>query len=319
MQQNLRHLQRSMETHDLQDLRVRLDKAILAQHDRIRGGPNRRLAEGEGSGHAPLLTTEARGHGPHPIRHGSPLAFAAANDSSRTALAALFPILPASDTVSLTQHQRCDVAHARQHELIMFALTPYERCLVREAGSPLATRWLSIPPTSVSKALSNHEVSGGLQYRSFFQPKPHLTCPACQKFFHHGHQDTCDKGMTRRDQRHRDIQRVIASALRTVKGASVALEPLMGSANERNDIKIRSCPPATPDNLDVDTTVHSLSVIKLPPGRILSSATFRSIPSTLPIPVDSLAKQSQRELDDLVDGWARSSSTKRMRFLATLI
>ena len=176
-----------------------------------------------------------------------------------------------------------------------------------EASSPLARRWLSVIPSSPSDSLSNHEVSCGLQYRSLYQTKSNLTCNACHKSYYHGHHETCEGGLERRAQRHNEIQRHIAWALRTVRGVSVQLEPTMGSDNSRNDIHIRTSPPSTLPPADVDTTIHSLA------ARLGSSSTHRPVMDipfrTVTVPSSpnwsaSIVKHSTSVLDGHTRAWA---------------
>ena len=87
LQQDLRHLQRSLASDDLLDVWRRLDAAILAQHDRMQGGVVGDIPRSAGLKLIPTLPTKLGGMGLLSHSAVSRFAFAAAKDLSLNTLA----------------------------------------------------------------------------------------------------------------------------------------------------------------------------------------------------------------------------------------
>ena len=145
MQQNLRHLQRSLESDDLVYQWDKLDTILRDAVIRIRGLPSR----AEHTLHATLISLPVRmgGLGILSYKTVAPQAYAAASEAADSTLA---PILtPESfrdSTQPITQHQRCQEIFVGNREALLGSLTPERAKTVVEASSKLGRVWLTTIP-----------------------------------------------------------------------------------------------------------------------------------------------------------------------------
>lgn len=266
-QQDLRHLQRSLDTSDLGDIWDRLDSAYTSIITDMRS------STGSGPADAELISLPAKmgGMGILSHRECSVHARAAAEESADAILA---PILGEGREDGLDdevkgQGERCQEAFEIRRDALLERLEDKERKSMVENGSPLARKWMSAIPYNSTGHLTNFELSCGLHYRTLLPPL--LPCRHCTSPIELGHDEVC-RGATRPQYtivRHNGIVNAIADALRSVSGTRVQLEPLTTDhgSQRRNDLLVWGS-----DGLGNATTEHDVKVYS-----ILGDKVYKSV------------------------------------------
>ena len=313
LQQNLRHLQRSLESHDLHHLWTRLDCAIISQHNRIRGAPAPSTPGSAARLLLPTLPARLGGMGLLSFRQVAPKAFAASTDLASSVLSKLIPAIPSPSPGFLSQKDRCAPFFLHLRNQLFSVLSPTERLRVLENASFVGRRWLSVIPHCPQTILSNAEIASALHFRSLHNPFGGSTCRQCHNPYSLGHSENCSAGRANRTRRHNDVLWAIVHAFRITKGVSATAEPIIGHTTSRNDISIRGTLESQVPPMDLDVTVHSLARIGISPDEAGSST-----PATLAIatPTSDLVAQAEAAFQKIASSWARVKLNKVARNLS---
>lgn len=258
LQQNLRHLQRSLRSDDLKHLWERLDKSLANSVRRIRaaGSPAPSQAIDDTLIALPI---KLGGLGILSFKTCAPLAFAAASEASDTLLA---PLLDQdTDTTNqtvLSQRERCQEAFLAARDSLLESLDPRSAKSLIEASSLLGRKWLSVIPFSAALRLSDFDVSAALHARTLL-PGAATHCRHCGAPNQLGHDEICLRRAPWTMARHEQAKRTIGMALATVEGVQVHLEPMITGTQRRNDIRITGSASSGLSSEDIDITIVSLA------------------------------------------------------------
>ncbi|UOH80215.1 hypothetical protein LQV05_002864 [Cryptococcus neoformans] len=240
IQQNLRHLQRSLRSDDLVDLWERLDTMLWEEVKRMRMRQREDTVEEEALGRS-LTKLPARlgGLGLLSFKDVAPLAYRSAAEASETLLDN--PGLlssPEEPPTPVPQRIRCAELWESQQEAILHNLGDTERKRLTENASRLGRSWLSVIPYLQPLRLSNVEIASGLHDRTL----------VTTSYAEH------ENPWTQR--RHDAINRVIFQHLKQIQGATVEIEPHTLSGQRRNDLRVRGSSALA--FADYDLKVYSL-------------------------------------------------------------
>ncbi|EAL19915.1 hypothetical protein CNBG0010 [Cryptococcus deneoformans B-3501A] len=168
IQQNLRHLQRSLRSDDLVDLWERLDTMLWEEVKRMRMRQREDTVEEEALGRS-LTKLPARlgGLGLLSFKDVAPLAYRSAAEASDTLLDNLGLLSsPEEPPTPVPQRTRCAELWESQQEAILRNLGDTERKRLTENASRLGRSWLSVIPYLQPLRLSNVEIASGLHDRT---------------------------------------------------------------------------------------------------------------------------------------------------------
>ena len=259
VQQNLRHLQRSLKSDDLVHLWDKLDTTLREAVARIRGLPR---PTDQLDAAVISLPIKMGGLGVLSYKTVAPHAYAAASEAADATLA---PILtPGSlpdSTQLITQHQRCQEIFTGNKEALLGSLTPEQAKAVVEASSKLGRVWLTTIPFQPSLRLTDFEVAAALQLRTLAGERE-AHCTNCGETNFFGHPEVCLQRKFRRVARHEGAKHIMGQALASTPGTRVRLEPLGHQTSRRNDIQVFSLLGSQATglaNAEYDLTVVSLA------------------------------------------------------------
>jgi hypothetical protein len=260
-QQDLRHLQRTLDTSDLGDVWDRLDAAyskIII---------NARASQQPGPFDSDLITLPAKMGGMGILSHKecSPHARAAAMQAADTMLVGLLdeaiPDGVGDERVDArSQGQRCTAALEIRRDCLMEKMEDKERKCMVESGSVLGRRWLTSIPWNESSRLSNFEISTALHYRLVTNLV--FICDFCGHEPELGHDECCT--ITGRPRytitRHNRILRAVGDALDSIQGVRVEIEPATTEhgSKKRNDLRVFGSNIIKSSNTEHDVKVYSL-------------------------------------------------------------
>ena len=235
IQQNLRHLQRSLPTHDLGHLWKRLDTSL---HNAL---ARNRSADRQGPHDPALITLPVKlgGLGLLSFETCAPLAFQAATALSHTVLAPLLGSELADDSAPPTQRELCHKTFVEQRDALADTLTAPERAQLLESASVLGRKWLDTIPFNNSLRLSDFDLSAALQVRTMV-PERDTHCQHCGAPSDLGHDEVCHQRHPWTLWRHEAVKNAIGNALGTLHGITARLEPPTHGTSRRNDISIVS-------------------------------------------------------------------------------
>lgn len=264
MQQDLRHLQRSLRSDDLGDLWAELDMVIWDAAARIRAAQGTRDFEKD----KVIFKLPARMGGLGLLSHQdcAPLAFATASESSDLLLTPLLGPPPSAPLLSdnddpdsiVPQRTRCAAMFATERDRFFASLDQTSRQTMLESSTTLGRRWLNVIPFSVRHRLSNFEVSAALHIRSL-RTGNHTACQRCGELNVLGHDEICGARDAWRVARHEQVKRVLTEALGRLPGVQATMEPFIGRTYRRNDIKVTGSRESGISSCEYDITVISLA------------------------------------------------------------
>jgi hypothetical protein len=235
VQQNLRHLQRSLKSDDLIHLWDRLDTTLREAVARIRGVP-RPTDQLD----AAVISLPIKMGGLGILSYKTVAPHAAASEAADATLA---PILtPGSlpdSTQLITQHQRRQEIFMGNREALLGSLNPEQAKAVVEASSKLGRVWLTTIPFQPSLRLTDFEVAAALQLRTLAGERE-AHCTNCGETNFFGHPEVCLQRRFRRVARHEGAKHIMGQALASTPGTRVRLEPLGHLTSRRNDIQVFS-------------------------------------------------------------------------------
>ena len=298
IQQDLRHLQRSLKSDDLTELWQELDTAMWDACRLIRGssGP---LNEAKDNA---LMALPVRKGGLGLLSHEvcAPHAYAASQDASQRVLAAAYGTATPNDPPPKSQRERCQQVFAQAHSDFLQTLNIQEQQAVMEAGSVLGRQWLSVIPFNLANRLTDFEVSAAIHLRTL-QASSWTTCRHCGQPNRFGHDEVCASRAKWTVARHEQVKHVLASTLSTLDGVQVTLEPFIAGTTRRNDICITGSRASGMANHEYDITVVSLAThdatATVPPPRLDPTTSVEAIATaTAHRFLDSIARNKRRRL-----------------------
>ena len=257
IQQNLRHLQRSLRSDDLVDLWERLDTMLWEEVKRMRMRQREDTVEEEALGRS-LTKLPARlgGLGLLSFKDVAPLAYRSAAEASDTLLDNLGLLSsPEEPPTPIPQRTRCAELWESQQEAILRNLGDTERKRLTENASRLGRSWLSVIPYLQPLRLSNVEIASGLHDRTLVGSSIPV-CRFCGSDSPLGHDELCRARNPWTQRRHNAINRVIYQHLKQIQGATVEIEPHTLSGQRRNDLRVRGSSALA--FTDYDLKVYSL-------------------------------------------------------------
>ena len=314
LQANLRHLQRSLRTDDLDSPWLALDNALLERLLLIRGSP-RRLASDAG-----LATLPARLGGMGLLSHAecSPHARAAMAESAdllvNAALAPLDDPDPDAAPVVVSQRARCQAAFATRREALLCALPASSATTILDNSSPVARRWLAVIPFGPALRLSASEVAAGLHVRTLCPGKDDA-CSLCAQPNDLGHDEVCNARPLWRIARHEQVKALLTKHLKSVAGTTVKLEPFVPGSHLRTDLRIAGTASYNGPLSEFDVSVVAAATLggrRPPPASpSLSAAASASATSSIPsldasLPASALAASNLLAPLTLVENEKRS-------------
>ena len=232
IQQNLRHLQRSLPSHDLQHLWRRLDCSLYNAVARIRS------ADRQGP-HDPALITlpiKLGGLGLLSFEACAPMAFQASTALSDVTLAPLLDSELPDDHSPPTQRELCYRRFVEQRDALGDTLSAPERSQLLESASVLGKNCLDTIAFNNSLRLSDFEVSAALQVRTMV-PERHSHCQHFGSPSDLSHDEVCAQRHPWTLWRHEAVKNAIGNALGSLQGITARLEPPTHGASRRNDIR----------------------------------------------------------------------------------
>jgi hypothetical protein len=264
VQQDLRHLQRTLRSDDLDHVWDRLDSAIWEAARRIRGARDPDVPAYDTT----ILSLPVRLGGLGLLSHRicSPPAYAAASESSDHLLSSLIGPPPAPPTLAdsdnpdsiLSQRLRCQPIFEVERERLFGSISQLGQQSVLEAASALGRKWLSVIPYYQSLRLTDFEVSSALHIRTLLIGH-WVQCQFCGIINEIGHDEVCGARRSWVLARHEQVKRAVGDALEGIPGARIELEPAIGMTQRRNDIRITGSRESGISSHEYDVSVVSLA------------------------------------------------------------
>jgi hypothetical protein len=268
VQQDLRHLQRTLKSDDLSDQWDELDNLLWDTVRQLRGstGPLDQPTDNT------LLALPIRLGGVGILSHKTcaPHAYAASLEQSNMLLDPLFGTDVRDHQPPKSQHDRCQEVFTTTLATLLPSLQSTQQQAVLEAGSILGRQWLSIIPYNAANRLTNFEVSAALHLRTLLTGN-WVICRHCGQPNTFGHDEVCPHRAKWTVARHEQIKRTIANTLSTLPDTQVHLEPFIANTARRNDISITGSRQSGMASHEYDITVVSLATqqargVGPPPG-----------------------------------------------------
>jgi len=261
VQQDVRHLQRTLKTDDLPGCWTALDGRLGKEIKRLSAG----RPEASPTTDA-LIKLPARFGGLGVLSHAdcSIHAKAAAQDDSD---AVLGPLLGESgrgerqdgspEPEKLSQASRCSQMWKEQRDNLLKDMDDKARKLLTEAASPIGRKWISIIPYNPTLRLSDYDVATGLAYRLQSPPETGH-CLWCGDKAELGHDELCLTRPRGTIGRHDAIVRTIGRYLASDHSTQVEIEPHTQEGRRRNDIQWKGAPSHGRATVHFDVKVVSL-------------------------------------------------------------
>jgi hypothetical protein len=261
IQQDVRHLQRTLKTDDLPDCWTALDNRLATEIKRLSAGnPNASTTVDA------LLKLPARFGGMGILSHAdcSGHAKAAAQDDSDAVLAPLLGLtlpVPSQDSTDQletpSQADRCKAMWKDQRDALLKDMDDKARKLLMEAASPIGRKWISIIPYNPTLRLSDYDVATGLAYR-LQSPSETGHCLWCGDKAELGHDELCLVRPRGTIGRHDAIVRTVGRYLASDHSTQVEIEPHTQEGRRRNDIQWKGAPSHGRATVHFDVKVVSL-------------------------------------------------------------
>jgi hypothetical protein len=176
-----------------------------------------------------------------------------------TLLASLLDLdIDTANQTVLSQRERCQEAFLATRDSLLESLDPQSAKSVTEASSLLGREWLSVIPFSPALRLSDFEVSAALHAQALL-PGAATHRRHCGAPNQLGHDGICLRRAPWTAGRHEQAKRAIGTALATVEGVQVHLEPLVTGTRRRNDIRITGSASSGLSSEDIDITIVPLA------------------------------------------------------------
>lgn len=239
IQQNLRHLQRSLRTDDLKEYWEKMDQELWDEVQRMRTrqteGSEAENMLGKKLSHLPA---RFGGLGLLSFTDVAPLANKAAAAQADKYLANIFALDLPDEAPTPSQRELCSSMWEHQQTAILEGLNDPGRKRLIENASGIGKRWLNVVPYFQPLRLSNQEVATGLHDRTLVGSSLAI-CSFCGSDSPLGHDELCRSRNSWAQRRHDSINRIIHRGLQSVEGAVVSIEPRTLEGQRRNDLRVR--------------------------------------------------------------------------------
>jgi hypothetical protein len=261
IQQDIRHLQRTLKTDDIMDAWEKLDARMEMEVKRMTAGGDK-----DGASARILLNLPARlgGVGVLSYKDCAPLAWQAATEEADTTLDSILGPAPDRRQRETTgaplvksQGERCKEMWGKQQEELLEKMDDKERKLLIESASTIGRKWLSVIPYRQQLRLSDYDIATGLAYRLQVPPSSGH-CRWCGDEASLGHDELCLNRTRGTIQRHNAIARAIAQQISSDHSSTVDLEPSTFEGARRNDIRWHGAPTHGRQTVDYDVKVYSV-------------------------------------------------------------
>ena len=304
IQQQLRHLLRSLDPTGLTEIWERVDKAVLTTIRELRNNKE----ENPWDQAVAALPLKKGGLGLAPHAELAPEAYRASNQAADSFLAGIGyppqdltptpppspegtgeppPDNPLTDSPQESDpetdqgyhqpppsHQEAtkNIQKRKERELLQLISTPMKRALV-ENSSFLGSHWLTVLPTTKHHTLADSEFSEALSQRMLLDSKAQqgsscLKCGEPQCFLHH---QACRKSVKGTTSRHDFIKKALSKAYKSVPGNQVQEEVALPGGSLRTDIRVVSI-SGTVQHYDLTiVSIHGSSTNKKDPLEALRS------------------------------------------------
>lgn len=250
LQQNLRHLMRTLDTADIADAWDELDEQLWEALRRIRNAQHRPETDAA----VMSLPLKMGGCGLLSYRECAPHARTAARQSSAAVLAEADGRTPDDASLMISQGERCRTAFQRRRQQLMEQLDGYERRQLLDNASQLGTMWLHAIPYDRQHQLSDADVSAALHLRTLC--RGHSTCCThCSKPNAAGHDELCDGRPNWRLARHEMVKRLLAKCAAAVDNTTITMEPAIEGTAMRTDFRVTG-----PASLNGSATEYDLTI-----------------------------------------------------------
>jgi len=261
IQQDVRHLQRTLKTDDLPGCWAALDNRLSTEVKRLAAG----RPDASDTVDA-LVKLPARFGGLGILSHAdcSAHAKAAAQDDSDAVLTPLLGVSARSEQPNttpepetLSQAARCSHMWKDQQDNLLKNMDDKARKLLVEAASPIGRKWISIIPYNPTLRLSDYDVATGLAYR-LQSPSDTGHCLWCGDKSELGHDELCLTRPRATIGRHDAVVRTIGRYLASDHSTQVEIEPHTQEGRRRNDIQWNGAPSHGRATIHFDIKVVSL-------------------------------------------------------------
>jgi hypothetical protein len=302
IQQDVRHLQRTLNTTDLPNCWDALDERLALEVKRLTEGGDRMLDKS-----SILSKLPARLGGIGILSHAdcAPHAWEAAQGESDRILVPLVGQIGSRERRDgspeeerRSQADRCREMWVEQRDRILEKMEDRERKLLMEAASTMGRKWLSVIPYNHPLRLSDYDIATGLAYRLQVRAREGH-CGWCGDKAELGHDEICLNRPRATIGRHDAIVRVIGRHLASNHSTSVDIEPHTQEGQRRNDIQWTGSPSHGRSTIHFDVKVVSLLGAK-------SHSTTTRPPAGTQL-VDHANKQCIKHLDT----YARRATSAR--------
>jgi hypothetical protein len=260
-QQDLRHLQRSLDTHDIQHVWTRLDAAYSKTIKNMRASKR----SGKYDDELIHLPVKMGGMGVLSHREVSLHARAASIANSDKVIAGILDQESEEVADNRGQGVRCTEALEARRNRMIAGMDDLERKSMVENASSLGRSWLGASPLTPSTRLDNFQLSTALHYRLLVFPD---SCNYCGRqglllgTGSLGHDELCRDPKRPRwtITRHNVIVNALADAIKSVKDTRVIVEPATtdhGSLR-RNDLLVFGSAALGNATTEHDVKVYSI-------------------------------------------------------------
>lgn len=259
LQQNLRHLGRTLKTDDLSDLLADHDEALWRTPLLFRAASHPTARDSA----LLKLPVKLGGLGILSFEDTAPLARAASQEAALEVLLPLFSFPELDRHEPEAQGTRTRAMSTRQHAALVRTLSGPELCMLAENASLLGRRWLSVIPYSQNLLMSDKEVSTALHARTLCSGTERhcLLCGAENVILH---DEVCMKMENVRLARHEQLKKIFIQTLSQAARTTVTNEPALtrrdgddSLINGRTDFRVRGS-AAQGGQTEYDLTIISV-------------------------------------------------------------
>jgi hypothetical protein len=250
IQQNLRHLMRTLDSSGLEDLWAELDTLLHAALRRIRNSP--RFMDSDATLFS--LPPSFGGLGVPRFADCIPHARAAMTDTAIHTIDSAFGSAEDPGPTPPKQGVRLTKMYAKQQEAFLSTSSPSDCITLADNSSSLGRRWLTTIPYFPALRLSDPEVSAALHIRTLC-PGQSPNCRHCALPNIPGHDDLCSARPNWRLARHEVVKKSLMRHLSSIPQVAITPEPPVPDSNMRTDFRITGVASPLGVSSELDLTI----------------------------------------------------------------
>ena len=251
IQQDLRHLQRTLWMGDAPEEWDPLDNALWDSLKLLRGSP--RVQPWDEWIFS--LPSSLGGMGIPSHREIAPLAYETMADTAEVTLKPISdPGSDEDDFIVRPQRQRCAEHYGHSHQQLLNSLTHEQQNIMVDNGSKLGRKWMTTIPFNKALELSDGDISVALHIRTLC-PGQNEYCLHCGNVNEAGHDDICNSRPNRRLARHEYIKNLLIRHIESAPNTKVLPEPMTKDGNSRTDFRITGPPSFTGGQSEYDLSI----------------------------------------------------------------